>query len=147
MRTSEVAVPWLQSTGSVLVVHRLSCPKSCGISPSHVESPQIRGWTRVPCIAGQILKPLDHQGSPFVSLYFFSSSFSCLTRPCPCTHPLGGMSLNRTCMSLCHRWCWGSARNSGPELGCEPGRCGSPFWLCLLPVRDLGQVSQVSGFG
>ena len=80
--------------------------------------------------------------SPYISSSPPPSHVSPLPRPCP--HPLGGMSLNRTCVSLCHRRCQGSAQNSGPELSFEPGRCGSPSWLCLLLVRDLGQVSQVS---
>ena len=45
----------LQSTGSVAVVHRLSCPMACGIFPD-------QGQTCVSCIA-RWTQPLDHQGN------------------------------------------------------------------------------------
>lgn len=76
-----------------------------------------------------------------ISFYFlfFPLSLSCLTPPCPGTHPLDGMSLNRTCVSLCHRWCWESAhRTVGWSSVLEPGGHGDQSWLCHLPAGDLG---------
>ena len=41
---SVVAVPGLQSTGSVDVVHGLSCFMACGIFPDHGLNPCLLHW-------------------------------------------------------------------------------------------------------
>ena len=65
---SVVEVSRLWSTGSIAVVHRLSCSTSCGILPN---------WTRNPCLlhwqADSLL--LSHQGNPH---FFFFSIFKVL---------------------------------------------------------------------
>ena len=52
---SVVVVCRLQSTGSVVVVHRLSCPRTCGIFP---------GQGLKLCPLHQQVNSLDHQGIP-----------------------------------------------------------------------------------
>ena len=47
----------LSSTGSVVVAHRLSCSKACGIFPDQGSNPCLLHWQ-----ADSI--PLSHQGSP-----------------------------------------------------------------------------------
>ena len=53
----EVVIPGLQSTGSIVVAHRLSCSVTCGIFPDQGS---------IPCLlhlqADSL--PLSHQGSP-----------------------------------------------------------------------------------
>ena len=62
----------LQSTGSVVVAHRLSCAVACGII-------QIRDWTRDSCVGRRTL-PLRHQGALKFSLSGqLMSSLSCAT--------------------------------------------------------------------
>ena len=54
---SGVAAPRLQSTGSVLVAHGLSCLAACGIFPHQGSNPCLLHW-QVNSL------PLSHQGSP-----------------------------------------------------------------------------------
>ena len=54
---SGVAAPGLQSTGSGVVVHRLSCASACGIFPDQESDPYPLPWQKVS-------HPLCHQGSP-----------------------------------------------------------------------------------
>ena len=71
---SVVAAHRLQSTGSVVVVHRLSRFAACGIFLN-----QALNSCSVQCKADS--QPLDHQGSPnaFYSSSFLSSDLSCFT--------------------------------------------------------------------
>ena len=46
----------LQSVASVVVMHGLSCPAACGISPEQELNSHLLHWQAV-------FKPLDHQGS------------------------------------------------------------------------------------
>ena len=62
---SVVAVPGLQSTGSIVVVHWLSCSVACGFFPDQGSNPCILHWK-----ADSLL--LSHQGNP---LRFFFMSF------------------------------------------------------------------------
>ena len=48
----------LEHMGSVVVAHRLSCPKACAIFPDQVSNP-------CPLRCQVDSYPLDHQGSPF----------------------------------------------------------------------------------
>ena len=54
---SGVAAPRLQSTGSVLVAHGLSCLAACGIFPHYGSNPCLLHWQ-------ENSLPLSHQGSP-----------------------------------------------------------------------------------
>ena len=64
---SVVAADWLQSTGSVVVLHGPSCPVPCGIFPDQGLNLCSLNW--------QVdSKPLDHQRSPLI---FISVLFSC----------------------------------------------------------------------
>ena len=63
---SEVAAPRLQSTGSVVVAHELSCSTACGLFPDQGQNPL--HWQ-------EDSLPLSHQGSP--SPNFFKSTFYC----------------------------------------------------------------------
>ena len=55
-RGSVVAAPRLQSTGSIVVVHRLSCSAACGIFPDEGLNLCLLHW-QVDSL------PLSHQGS------------------------------------------------------------------------------------
>ena len=44
MRASVIAAPGLQSTGSVVVVHGLSCSVACGIVPDQGANPCLLDW-------------------------------------------------------------------------------------------------------
>ena len=66
MWASEVAAPRLQSTGSVVVAHELSCSTACGLFPDQGQNPL--HWQ-------EDSLPLSHQGSP--SPNFFKSTFYC----------------------------------------------------------------------
>ena len=59
---SAVAAAGLQSTGSVVVVHGLSCFVACGIFPNQESNPCLLHWQ-------EDSLPLSHQGSP---VYFLS---------------------------------------------------------------------------
>ena len=61
MWASAAAVPGLQSTGSVVVVHALSCPVACGIFPDQGSNLCLPHWQ-----ADSL--PLSHQGSLAVGL-------------------------------------------------------------------------------
>ena len=61
---SVVAVPELQSTGSVVVVHGLSCSVACGIFPDWDTS-----QTSVPCIARWILNHWATREASVMSLF------------------------------------------------------------------------------
>ena len=54
--SSVVAVPGPQSTGSIVVVHRLSCSTACGIFLDQGPNPHLLHWQ-----ADSL--PLSHQGS------------------------------------------------------------------------------------
>ena len=54
---SEVAVPGLYSTGSVIAAHGLNCSWACGIFPDQGSNPRLLQWQ-----ADSLL--LGHQGSP-----------------------------------------------------------------------------------
>ena len=60
---SVVAVPKLQSTGSIVMACRLSCPMVCGTFLDHGSYPCLLHWRAASL-------PLSHQGSP-VCFYFF----------------------------------------------------------------------------
>ena len=73
---SVVAIPRLQSTGSIVVGHGLSC------FALHVGSSRIRDQTCISCFSRQTL-PLSHQGDPcsnfFQSIFFFPLNQSTVT--------------------------------------------------------------------
>ena len=54
---SVVAADWLQSTGSVVVVHGPRCPVTCGIFPD-------QGLNQYPLHLKVDSQPLEYQGSP-----------------------------------------------------------------------------------
>ena len=56
-QASVVAGPWLQSTGSIVVAHRLSCSTTCGIFLDQESNSCLLHW-KVDSL------PLSHQGSP-----------------------------------------------------------------------------------
>ena len=60
---SVVAAPRLQSLGSVVVVHRLSCSAACGIFPDQESNLRPLHWQ-------MDSHPLCHQGSPTTCYYF-----------------------------------------------------------------------------
>ena len=57
LRASVVAAPGLCSTGSVVVVHRLSCSSACGVFPGQGSNPCLLPW-HVDSL------PLSHQERP-----------------------------------------------------------------------------------
>ena len=57
IQVSVAAAPELYSTGSVVVVHRFSCPAACGIFPDQGSNLYLLRWQ-----ADSL--PLSHQGSP-----------------------------------------------------------------------------------
>ena len=59
---SVVANPGLQSTGSVVMAHRLSCSMACGVFPHQGQNPCLLHWQ-----ADSLL--LSHQGNPVGCLY------------------------------------------------------------------------------
>ena len=62
---SVVAVPGLESTGSIVVVHWLSCSAACGFFPDQGSNPCLLHWQ-----ADSLL--LSHRGNPL--RFFFMSS-------------------------------------------------------------------------
>ena len=67
-RASVVVARGLQSTGSVVVAHRLSCSAACGIFPD-------QGSNRVPCLGKRILNHCatrDVPKFPFIGSEFLS---------------------------------------------------------------------------
>ena len=56
VQPSVVVAPRFSITGSIVVVHRLSCPVARGIFP-------VRDRTHISCIGRWILYHLSHQGS------------------------------------------------------------------------------------
>ena len=66
---SVVVALGLQGTGSVVVVHRFSCPAACGIFPDQGSNLCLLHWQ-----ADSL--PLSHQGSPVLlfNIYLFSCS-------------------------------------------------------------------------
>ena len=65
MRASVVVAPGLESTGSVVVVHRLSCPAACGVSLDQGSNLRLLHWQ-----ADSL--PLEPLGKPYIkkSPYF-----------------------------------------------------------------------------
>ena len=59
----------LRRMGSVVVVRGLSCPAACGIL---IPWPGIRPVHPMHCKADSL--PLDHQGSPWYSIFYYSCS-------------------------------------------------------------------------
>ena len=78
---SVVAAQALQSTGSVVVAHGLSCSMSCGISLD-------QGWNPCPLHWQADSYPLYHQGSPQL-LFHKSAKVFQWTKDC-----------------LVNKWCW-----------------------------------------
>ena len=70
---SVVAVPGLWSTGSIALVHKLSCSSAC----CSMESFRTRDGTSVPCIGRWILYPEPPEKLFFFSvcLYYYAESF------------------------------------------------------------------------
>jgi len=66
---SVVGVPRLESTGSVVAVHGLSCSAACGIFPDWGSNPCLLHW-QVDYL------PLSHQESPFIFSFLKVYSFS-----------------------------------------------------------------------
>ena len=64
----------LQHAGSLVVVQGLSCPMACGILVQSLA----RDWTRIPCIARQILNPWTTREVPPIFLKKKSLSHSTL---------------------------------------------------------------------
>ena len=62
---SEVAAPKLQTTGSTVAAHRLSCSPACGLFPDQGSDPRLLHWQ-----ADSL--PLSHQGSPYFDFCFHS---------------------------------------------------------------------------
>ena len=55
--SSVIEVPRLQSSGSIVVTHGLSCSEACGVFPDQGLNPCLLNW--------QVnFLPLSHQGSP-----------------------------------------------------------------------------------
>ena len=61
---SGIAAPGLQSTGSVVVSHELSCSEVRGILPDQGSNPYLLHW-QVDSL------PLNHQGNPQIHYYPF----------------------------------------------------------------------------
>ena len=59
MRASVVTAPWLQSTGSVVVSHGVSCSMACRIFPDQGSDAHLLHWQ-----ADSL--PPSHQGSPYL---------------------------------------------------------------------------------
>ena len=59
---SVVVAPGIQNTGSVVVVHRLSCSVTCGIFLDHGSNPCLLIW-QVDSL------PMSHQGSPSKNIF------------------------------------------------------------------------------
>ena len=66
---SLIAEHGLQSAGSVVVMHRLSCFESCGILPD-----QGSNWCPLHCRVGS--QQLDHEGSSGISLLTNFSAYT-----------------------------------------------------------------------
>ena len=67
---SVVAIPRLQSTGSIVMAHRLSRPEACRIFLDQGSNPCLLHW-QVDCL------PWNHQGSPSWYYYYVLFHYSC----------------------------------------------------------------------
>ena len=71
MRTSVVTAPWLQSTGSVVVLHGVSCSMACRIFPDQGSDERLLHWQadssdeRLLHWQADSLPP-SHHGSPYL---------------------------------------------------------------------------------